>query len=218
MTTTRVPPPGMVFQGAFTQPVPRCPVYRSNSSYGYVWSLSGTDESMRCAFHDGHERQGLRHMAQEEVDREARLYRYQAPRETDGASATTVALDAVGNPCHGVDLTSGGIAYDVEEFIPAIDEDADQIPEPVDYELGGISSVLQAEQIDSVIDHPAHYGGDTAYEAIKVIEAWGLGFSLGNAVKYIARAGRKDPAKTLEDLEKAAWYLQRHIDSLRKGT
>lgn len=65
------------------------------------------------------------------------------------------------------------------------------------------------------IDHPKHYGGDTPYEAIKVIEAWDLGFCLGNAVKYISRAGKKDPAKELEDLEKAAWYLRRHINKLR---
>jgi hypothetical protein len=65
-----------------------------------------------------------------------------------------------------------------------------------------------------VIDHPDHYGGDTAYEAIKVIEAWDLGFCLGNTVKYIARAGRKDPTKIIEDLRKAAWYLNREIESL----
>jgi len=59
------------------------------------------------------------------------------------------------------------------------------------------------------IDHPTHYGGDTAYEAIKVIEAWGLGFCLGNTVKYIARAERK--GAPLEDLKKARWYLEREI-------
>jgi len=59
------------------------------------------------------------------------------------------------------------------------------------------------------IDHPAHYGGDTTYEAVKVIEAWGLGFNLGNAVKYVCRAGKKGPR--LEDLKKAAWYLAREI-------
>jgi hypothetical protein len=62
------------------------------------------------------------------------------------------------------------------------------------------------------VDHPAHYGGaDNPYEAIKVIEAWGLGFCLGNTVKYIARAGRKDPTATVEDLEKARWYLDHEI-------
>jgi hypothetical protein len=58
------------------------------------------------------------------------------------------------------------------------------------------------------VDHPSHYGGaDNTYEAIKVIAAWGLDFALGNTVKYIARAGKKDAAKLSEDLQKAAWYL-----------
>lgn len=62
------------------------------------------------------------------------------------------------------------------------------------------------------VNHPAHYGGeDNPYEVIKVIRAWGLGFCLGNAVKYISRAGKKDPTKEIEDLEKARWYLDEHI-------
>ncbi len=66
------------------------------------------------------------------------------------------------------------------------------------------------------VDHPAHYGGaDNPYEAIKVIEAWDLGFNLGNAVKYISRAGKKDPAKLVEDLQKAAFYLNREIERAR---
>lgn len=67
------------------------------------------------------------------------------------------------------------------------------------------------------VDHPAHYGGDTVYEAIKVIEAWELDFCLGNTVKYISRAGKKDAAKELEDLKKAAWYLQRRIGQLENA-
>ena len=63
------------------------------------------------------------------------------------------------------------------------------------------------------VDHPDHYRRDTGHEAIDVIEAWGLGFSLGNAVKYIARAGHKGDA--VEDLEKARWYLDREIDRRR---
>lgn len=62
--------------------------------------------------------------------------------------------------------------------------------------------------------HPPHYGGDTTYEAIKVIDAWQLGFCLGNTVKYISRAGKKDKSKELEDLKKAAWYLNHHIEKL----
>jgi hypothetical protein len=65
------------------------------------------------------------------------------------------------------------------------------------------------------VNHPNHYGGeDNPYEAIKVIDAWDLGFSLGNTVKYISRAGKKD--KELQDLKKALWYLQHHIEILEK--
>jgi hypothetical protein len=71
--------------------------------------------------------------------------------------------------------------------------------------------MLQPEKID----HPPHYGGaDNLYEAIKVIEAWNLGFHLGNAVKYISRAGKK--GDELEDLKKARWYLDRLITNLER--
>ena len=65
------------------------------------------------------------------------------------------------------------------------------------------------------VNHPEHYGGkDNPYEAIKVIEAWNLDFNLGNVIKYVSRAGKKDPSTKLQDLEKALWYLQRSIDKL----
>ena len=68
------------------------------------------------------------------------------------------------------------------------------------------------------VNHPGHYGGsENVYEAIKVIEAWDLGFHLGNTVKYISRAGKKETDKELQDLRKAAWYLQRHIENLENG-
>ena len=58
---------------------------------------------------------------------------------------------------------------------------------------------------------PDYYGGeDNPYEAIDVIEAWDLGFCLGNVLKYICRAGLKNGGK--RDLEKAAWYLNRAIE------
>jgi hypothetical protein len=60
------------------------------------------------------------------------------------------------------------------------------------------------------VNRPAHYTA-TAVEPIVAIEAWGLGFCLGNAVKYIARAGRKAGSTLLEDLKKARWYLDREI-------
>lgn len=64
--------------------------------------------------------------------------------------------------------------------------------------------------MSDAVNHPPHYGGaDNPYEVIKVIEAWGLGFCLGNTVKYIARAEHK--GATVQDLEKARWYLDREI-------
>lgn len=61
------------------------------------------------------------------------------------------------------------------------------------------------------IDHPAHYGGDTPTEPIKVIRTWGLNFSLGNVVKYVVRAGQKPSTDALDDLRKAAFYLADEI-------
>lgn len=73
------------------------------------------------------------------------------------------------------------------------------------------------ELCSEAVDHPAHYGGaENTYEAIKIIEAWDLGFNLGNTVKYISRAGKKDLTKTLEDLKKARWYLDREIQKLEQ--
>lgn len=66
---------------------------------------------------------------------------------------------------------------------------------------------------DPHVDHPEHYGGaDDPYEAIKVIERIGLGygFCVGNALKYIKRAGKKgDREDLLTDLKKARWYTNR---------
>ena len=63
----------------------------------------------------------------------------------------------------------------------------------------------------SRVDHPAHYQTGSGIEAIEVIEAFFPdSFHLGNVFKYLARAGKK--GDYVEDLEKAAWYLQREIE------
>ena len=65
------------------------------------------------------------------------------------------------------------------------------------------------------IDHPQHYGGeDNPYEVIKVVESLEMDFHLGNVFKYIARAGKKETDKELQDLKKALWYLDRKIQLL----
>jgi hypothetical protein len=70
-------------------------------------------------------------------------------------------------------------------------------------------------QKKEMINHPEHYLKESGFEVIDVIEAWNLDFSLGNALKYIARAGKKNPEKQKQDLEKAVWYIERTISNLR---
>lgn len=66
---------------------------------------------------------------------------------------------------------------------------------------------------EDAVEHPSHY---LAY-GIEVIELTEhMNFCRGNAVKYLARAGLKDPNKELEDLRKALWYVQREIARLQK--
>ena len=60
------------------------------------------------------------------------------------------------------------------------------------------------------VHHPSHYQG-RKYEAIAIIQDYDLNFCLGNVLKYLLRAGRKDPSKKLEDLRKAKQYLEFEI-------
>ena len=78
---------------------------------------------------------------------------------------------------------------------------------------------MRMDDLEERVDHPEHYRPGV-YEAINVIEAWDLNFSLGNAVKYISRCGLKKSAsldekmKAAEDLRKAAWYCNREADRI----
>ena len=79
--------------------------------------------------------------------------------------------------------------------------------------------MIENSNIKEMVNGPQHYGGaDNPYEVIKVCEAWGLDKDayLFNVVKYVARAGKKDPKKELEDLKKAVFYLQRKVENLQK--
>ncbi len=66
----------------------------------------------------------------------------------------------------------------------------------------------------SEVDHPIHYN-QGKIEVIEFLEDQTLNFHRANAVKYICRAGRKNPDKEIEDLEKGIWYLKRDIELLR---
>lgn len=73
--------------------------------------------------------------------------------------------------------------------------------------------------IEQNVVHPSHYGGkDDPYETIKVIDAWGLdkNFCLGNVIKYISRAGKKDGNSLLQDLMKAQFYLNYEVEKQRR--
>lgn len=76
------------------------------------------------------------------------------------------------------------------------------------------------EKKKEAVNHPDHYsfGENNTYEVIKVCEAWGLDKDayLFNVVKYVARAGKKDPNKEIEDLKKAIFYLELKIKNMSK--
>lgn len=73
----------------------------------------------------------------------------------------------------------------------------------------------KTDVINDPVSHPSHYTFGTI-EVIDAIEDWQLPFHLANVVKYVARAGKKDPDKLIEDLQKASWYLNRYIEYLTK--
>ena len=82
---------------------------------------------------------------------------------------------------------------------------------------GELASDDVKEHVLEHVDHPAHYGGDTVYETIKVLRAWltpeeFAGFCKGNAIKYLSRAGKKEGQGADRDRDKAAWYLREMED------
>jgi len=99
-------------------------------------------------------------------------------------------------------MNSGGVNDRRSELSPMRAEDIIPAPAPAE-----------------TINHPAHYGGDTVYETIKIIRAqgWLKEFCLGNALKYMTRAGKKEKVKELEDLKKARWYLDYLIKDMEAG-
>lgn len=91
---------------------------------------------------------------------------------------------------------------------------SDPTPDPARFnKVTPISDLLS-----NAVNHPAHYGGDTVYEVIKCLDAWGLDADayLFQVVKYVSRAGKKEPGSVgfLKDLKKAKFYLDRRIDRL----
>ena len=71
--------------------------------------------------------------------------------------------------------------------------------------------------MNDVVNHPSHYT-DGKIEVIEFIEDKNLNYHKGNAIKYICRAGKKDPQKEIEDLQKAIWYINREIRNIKRRT
>ena len=72
----------------------------------------------------------------------------------------------------------------------------------------------KSQPINHTVQCPEHYCFSDL-EPISVIESWSLNFSLGNCIKYICRAGKKN--NVIEDLKKAQWYLDREINRLEEN-
>jgi len=78
-----------------------------------------------------------------------------------------------------------------------------------------IKNLIKKMNEEDSVNHPTHYGGEeNPFEPIKIIEFYSLNFALGNVIKYVLRAGKKNDE--LEDLKKAHFYLGREIDKLSK--
>ena len=70
------------------------------------------------------------------------------------------------------------------------------------------------EPFIDVVNQPPHYSSDpSGVECIQITRH--RNFNIGNAIKYLWRAGLKDEAKTIEDLEKAVFYINDEINRLR---
>lgn len=83
--------------------------------------------------------------------------------------------------------------------------------------IGYVDKNVKTEKNEDVVNRPKHYT-DGKIEPIEFIEDKKLGFCLGNAIKYIARAGKKDPTKEVEDLKKARWYIERRIKEIEEAS
>ena len=133
--------------------------------------------------------------------------------------------------CDGWNIycNDGFIEY-LEQEIKVNESDLKDVDaEPIDTNVEDIDEQIDRKEVkEKVLDevkeesvendpvnHPSHYT-DTKIEVMDYIEDKGFNFALGNAVKYISRAGKKDKNKTIQDLEKAEWYLNREIERLKK--
>lgn len=82
--------------------------------------------------------------------------------------------------------------------------------------ISALRDMIENPDMQDVVNHPSHYNAGKI-EVSDFIKDQDLNFNKGNVVKYVCRAGKKDPAKTIEDLKKARWYLTHEIESLENA-
>lgn len=109
-----------------------------------------------------------------------------------------------GRDCPGCPLNSQPICY--------TDATEEQIEKNYRLVFGDGNPSVENDSVN----HPSHYN-DGKIEVIEYIEDKKLGFCLGNAIKYISRAGKKNPDKEVEDLKKAIWYIDRRIKQIERA-
>lgn len=119
-------------------------------------------------------------------------------------------------PLSDTKFSNGGICYevstsdnDIEAMYYTLFHNKEDVDIKKKYDI-----LFGDNEVNDPIN-PAHYK-DGKIEVIEFIEDKKLGYCLGNAVKYIARAGKKDPTKEIEDLKKAEWYVKRRIKELEE--
>lgn len=101
---------------------------------------------------------------------------------------------------------------DCKKAVDSLDRSARELGSKI---KDGIREAIK-KQIGDAVNHPSHYT-DGKIEVIDFIEDKKLGYHLGNVVKYVSRAGKKNPDKEIEDLKKARWYLNRYIERLESA-
>lgn len=111
-------------------------------------------------------------------------------------------------------ITIGQALQSIYDIPPQIKINLDKIKERTSINEDNEKKLKNVKVEDDPVNHPSHYT-DGSIEVMDYIEDKGFNFALGNAVKYISRAGKKDEYKTIQDLEKANWYLNREIERLR---
>ena len=117
-----------------------------------------------------------------------------------------------------VDDSFGVLVYTGHDLSKAVKDEISFISgdnAAVGFRAGAIE-IVQGKEVNlfDMVNKPPHYNFGKI-EVIEFIEDQKLNYHVGNTIKYLCRAGRKDASKLIEDLEKAAWYLNRHIEVLK---